>query len=276
MSDPHPDHGLPPIPPGGIETIQGPPPQTVCGFTGEDYAQVLADLLPLGVMWPREPGTILMEVWRALAEEYARVHERDCDLLNESYPGIAIETLPDWERICGLPDPCVQPPLDTIEERRAAILAKLAARGGQSRQYYIDLAKILGYDITITEYRPFLADQGRAEDRVYHQSNGRRSDTLPDPPYGRDNDWWFVWGVNCPVLDEPIEYFRCDVNRAEDRLATWGNTPLECMIAALKPAHTYVIHTYAPLYLIWDEGASIWDGGASIWDQQGFDFGGRR
>jgi uncharacterized protein YmfQ (DUF2313 family) len=258
-----PDHTLPPVD-SPITVLAGPPPQSVCGFTGEDYAQVLADLLPLGVMWPREPETTLMLTMRGLAEEYARVHARDCDLLNESYPGSAIETIEDWERICGLPWECTGP-LDTLEERRNAVLAQLAARGGQSRQYYIDIAKILGYDITIREFRPLLAGQGRAGDRVYNQSP-----CIPDQwaqtAQQRARDWWFVWQVNCQVLDEPVEYFKAGINCAGDRLATWGNVPLECFIAFAKPAHTYVIHSYATtLEAIWDGGASIWDGGRSIW-----------
>lgn len=212
-------------------------PQTVCGFTAEDYAQVLADLLPTGPMWPREPETTIMTTIAGLAAEYARVHSRDCDLLTESYPGTSTETITDWERVCGLPDPCTGP-LETLQERRQAVLAKLASRGGQSRQYFVDLAATLGYAITITEFRPMLASQCRAGDRCYHQSNGR-ADTLAS----RMRDWWFVWQVNA-ADDVKITYFRASSSNAGEPLAKWGNEMLECAIVNAKPAHTYVLHSY--------------------------------
>jgi uncharacterized protein YmfQ (DUF2313 family) len=221
------------------ETIE----QSICGFTADDYAKVLADLLPPGIVWPREPDTDLQRTLAGLAVEFARVHDRDCDLLAEAYPPTSTETITDWERICGLPDECTGP-LDTLQERREAVMNKLAARGGQSRQYFIDGALALGFVITITEFRPMLANQARAGDACWHQSNGR-SDTLQS----RSNDWWFVWRVHC--ADEfKIVYFRADQSTAGDPLMKFGNEMLECWILENKPAHTWVLFAYgdqAPL-----------------------------
>jgi uncharacterized protein YmfQ (DUF2313 family) len=244
------------------ETIEREP-QAICGYTGEDYTQVLADLLPVGVAWPREPDSTLMRTMSGLADEFARVHERDCDLLAEAYPGTAIETITDWERVCGLPDPCTGP-LETLQERREAVLAKLAARGGQSRQYYIDLAANLGYDITIKEFRPMLASQARAGDACYHQSNGR-TDTLQS----RMRDWWFVWQTQTREHDKVV-YFRADSSTAGDPLEKWGNEMLECAILATKPAHTWVNFAYGTVAVpaIWDGGDSIWDDGNSLWEDR--------
>jgi uncharacterized protein YmfQ (DUF2313 family) len=236
-------------------------PQSICGFTGEDYTQVMADLLPVGAAWPREPDSTLILTIAGLAEEFARVHERDCDLLAEAYPPTCTETITDWERICGLPDPCTGP-LDTLQERREAVMAKLAARGGQSRQYYIDLAANLGFDITITEFRPMIASQCRAGDACYHQSRGRE-DTLQS----RMNDWWFVWRVDVAAGTKVI-YFRADSSCAGEPLMKFGNEMLECAILAAKPAHTLVNFAYggAVVRAIWDDGDSIWDGGDSLWE----------
>lgn len=212
-------------------------PQSICGFTGDDYAQVLADLLPEGAVWPRDPDSTLMITMRGLAEEFARLHARDCDLLEEAYPPTATETLPDWERVCGLPDECTGP-LETLQERREAVMAKLGARGGQSRQYYIDLAAALGFTVTIDEFRPMLASQCRAGDRCFHQSIGRDAATAD-----RMNDWWYVWRVNASELTKVI-YFRASGSSAGDRLAKWGNDMLECAILAAKPAHTHALFGY--------------------------------
>lgn len=249
-----------------------PEPQRACGFTPEDFANVMADLLPWGMVWPRDPDTDLMRTWSGLAVEYARLHQRDCDLLAESYPGTCIETIGDWERICGLPDPCTGP-LDTLQQRRAAVLAKLAARGGQSRQYYIDLAAIYGYTITITEYRPFIAGQNAAGDACWHQSIGLPPDRWGQQPIpqARDQDWWFVWSITyAPPL--VVTYFRADESVAGDPLANWGADVLMCIIEQTKPAHTLVLYNPdlgtgpAPPVPYWDAGGSIWDGGQSRWD----------
>jgi uncharacterized protein YmfQ (DUF2313 family) len=222
-------------------------PQVACGFTGEDMTQVLADLLPPGIAWPREPDSALMRTMAGLAEEFARVLARDCDLLTESYPGTATETITDWERICGLPDEC-NGPLETLQERRAAVLAKLAMRGGQSREYYIEGAAALGFEIAIKEFRPLIVDEGRAGDACHYQSEGRIYDTNqitgPFPPTDeRDKDWWFWWEIQT-TEDLKMVYMRVEASEAGDALRTWGNSMLTCWVDENKPAHTEVMFSF--------------------------------
>jgi uncharacterized protein YmfQ (DUF2313 family) len=216
-------------------------PQGICGFTGDDYAQVLADLLPQGVMWPRDADTDLQRTMRGLAEEFARVHARDCDLLAEAYPPTATETIPDWMRVCGLPDECTGP-LETLQEQRDAVMNRLASRGGQSRQYFIDGAAALGFTISITEFRPFLASQARAGDACWHQSNGR-DDESDRAIQSRRQDWWFTWRVDSADAVK-VTYFRASQSCAGEPLARWGNEMLECWITQNKPAHTLVLFGY--------------------------------
>ena len=197
--------------------------QPVCGFDAQDYAQVLADLLPHGWAWPRDPATVLMRTFAGLAAEFARVHRRDCDLLAESYPGPPLETLIDWERICGLPDPCTGP-LPTLQQRRMAVLQKLAARGGQSRAYYIAVAAVLGFGIAIEEFSQFRAGRNRAGDAVYGV------------------DWVYAWRVT--ATEWTIFYFRAGVSTAGEVLRVWGNRVLECVLEQLKPAHTILLFAY--------------------------------
>jgi len=230
-------------------------PQPVCGFTAEDYAQLLSDLLPRGQAWPRDPASVLMRTFAALAVEFARVHRRDCDLLSEAYPGSALETLTDWERICGLPDECTGP-VEGLQERRELVLWKLAARGGQSRAYYISVAARLGFAITIEEFRLFRAGRNRAGDPVYGQP------------------WAYTWRVTS--RDYTFRYFRAGRSTAGESLRRWGNEILECALSLLKPAHTRLIFAYAgpptvPPGSVWDDGDSEWDGGNSIWDERGDD-----
>jgi uncharacterized protein YmfQ (DUF2313 family) len=221
-----------------------PPEQAICGYTAQDFCDTMADLLPVGVVWPRDPDTDLIRTFSGLAVEYSRLHQRDCDLLTESYPGTCLETIWDWERICGLPDPCMDPPPRMLQDRRNAILAKLQARGGQDRQYYIDLAAIYGYTITITEYRPLIAGVGAAGDPVYHQSPGVNLDQWVQAD-NRARDWWFCWRVDYspPIV---ITWFRAGQSTAGEPLADWQTDALMCLIEATKPAHTFVIYNAVP------------------------------
>jgi len=130
--------------------------------------------------------------------------------------------LADWERVLGLPDACAGGYGQTQAERIAAALAKIRARGGQSRAYSIGVAAALGYAITIEEYAVFTCE------------------SACDQPIC-DEPWRFVWTVRAPATT--IREFTCESGCA-DPLASWGNALLECVINRLKPAHTHVIFAY--------------------------------
>lgn len=185
-----------------------------------DYQSQLYNLMPQGKAWPRDENSNLSALFLAYAVELARVDDRVKTLLLEAYPATAFELLDDWERVLGLPEQCAGV-VTTLQGRRNAIVEKLARRGGQSRQFFIDLAARIGFTITISEFRPFLSGIGRSGDRIYSE------------------DWRFVWQVNAP--EETVQYFRSGQSSSGDALAEWGNELLECVISRLKPAHT-VLH----------------------------------
>lgn len=189
--------------------------------TTEDYQQQLSELTPPGPVWNRTDGSVFMKLLLAMADELARVHNRALDLIEEADPRTTFELLPDWERAFGLPEACGVLP-DTLEERRNALVEKITRRGGQSPQYYIDVAALLGFTVTITEFDHFT---------VGSQVN--------DPIY--DEEWNFVWQVNGP--SETVRAFVVNSGVSEP-LADWGNDLLECVITRLKPAHTYVQFAY--------------------------------
>jgi uncharacterized protein YmfQ (DUF2313 family) len=186
------------------------------------YLGQLQELLPPGAAWTREPAAMLTEVLSAWSAELARVDQRADDLLNEGDPRITLELLPDWERVAGLPDPCAGAP-ETVAERRDRLVGRLTSRGGQSRQYFIDLAASYGFIITITEFQP-LRVGFRAGDRCYGIA------------------WAFAWQVNAP--EETVRIFRAGQSFAGEPLASWGNAILECVTSRLKPAHTHAIFAY--------------------------------
>ncbi|EPY01345.1 YmfQ family protein [Magnetospirillum fulvum] len=187
--------------------------------TPELYLSQLQALLPTGAAWPREPDTVLTNVLLAMADGLARAHNRALDLIEEADPRTTLELLTDWERVCGLPDPC-SGPAATIAERRAQVVARLTATGGQSPAYYVVLAAALGFEITITERRA--------------RFHGRRTHGTP---YG-GREMQFIWEVHLP----PETVFRRRHGRGYhgEPYASWGAQSLICMLERLKPAHTII------------------------------------
>jgi uncharacterized protein YmfQ (DUF2313 family) len=192
-------------------------------LTTEDYLAQMQNHLPPGPAWPRDIESLTTKLLTSFSEEYARIDARINDLLDEIDPQTTLELLPDWERILGLPDECVET-AQTIQQRRAAVLAKLRNQGGQSRAYFIALAAYLGFEITITEFTPFRAGIS----------------AVGDPLCG--TDWWYAWRVNAP--ETTSVFFRVGSSAVGEPLQSFGNELLECVFSRLKPAHTNIIFAY--------------------------------
>lgn len=193
--------------------------------TADQYREQLKALLPPGKAWTREPGTTFEDLLDGMAQEWARLDGRGEELIIEALPSSTTELLPDWERVAGLPDDCGGEQSETLQCRRADLIAKLTSTGGQSPAYFIAVAAALGYTITITEYRPFRAGYSQAGDQL---TNG---------------EWAFTWQVNAP--ESTVSNFRAGQSQAGEPLRTWGNERLECTIEELKPAHTHVLFAYS-------------------------------
>ncbi|MCW5666465.1 MAG: DUF2313 domain-containing protein [Piscinibacter sp.] len=192
-------------------------------YTQQDYQALLSSLLPVGPAWPREAGSVLQLLLYALAAEFERLELRMLDLVGESDPRLTVELLPDWERVAGLPDPCVGAG-QTLELRRAALTAKLTNVGGQSRAFYLEVAARLGYSITIDEF--FTEAEAIAAGIPYTGTS-----------------WAHTWRIN--AAEETVREFRVGGSVAGERLRSWGNEMLECVMNRLKPAHTILLFAYS-------------------------------
>ena len=137
----------------------------------EEYSWAFQGYLPQGIAWPRWPDSVLMQTVNGLAGILGYCDSRAADLLErESDPRQTVEMLDWWERAWGLPDPCYAGP-STIGERQNALVLRMTLMGGQSRQFFIDTAAFLDYDISITEYRPFMVGiDGAGDNRTLYQS----------------------------------------------------------------------------------------------------------
>ncbi|MBF0168806.1 MAG: DUF2313 domain-containing protein [Alphaproteobacteria bacterium] len=189
----------------------------------DDYLAQLQALLPPGTAWPTDPDAVLTLLLAGLALGMARAHNRMADLVDESDPRKTYELLVEWETELGLPDTCLQGIDQTVAQRRAAVLAKLLAQGGQSPAYFVALAETLGYPgCTVTEFSEFTCE-GACEDHLY------------------DTPWLYTWMLNAPqtqILDFDTE------STCEEPLRSWGDELLECVMHRLKPGHSTLHITY--------------------------------
>jgi uncharacterized protein YmfQ (DUF2313 family) len=195
------------------------------GMNRDQYIDLLKNLLPKGIAWPRDITSSFHKIFDAIAEEMVRFDQRiSTDLPNEADPNTTLELLTDWERIVQIPDEFQLKVAETVGQRRADILRKLTSRGGQSKQFFIDLAAAFGYTVTINETFPFRSGKNRCGYRCY------------------DVDWKHHWRIIAGSVTS--QYFRAGSGRCGDRLRAWRNTTLENVIQNAKPAHTVVHFVY--------------------------------
>jgi uncharacterized protein YmfQ (DUF2313 family) len=188
--------------------------------SADNYRELFKALLPPGEAFSRSPGTLLDKTLGALAVEPARLDQRANVLIDEVIPSTTNELLPDWERVAGLPGDCIHE-LQTVQERRNALLVKLGRVGNQSPQYFIDVAAALGFPVSVVEYKDYPEE---------HVGDG-------------NEDWKHTWRIDAPATN--IKYFRAGVSVAGERLRSWGNEQLECTINRIKPAHTVLLFGYS-------------------------------
>lgn len=189
-------------------------------MTPQEYAALLGILLPPVSYDPR--GRRLSAELLAEGAMMATTESRAEDVLGGITPYYAVGLLADWERVLGLSASDAM----TYQARRAQVLARLNATGGLSRAYFINLAKSLGYVITIDELEPFRAGVSRAGDRLW----------IPDITW--------VWRVNIQEGQVPVYHFRAGSSVAGERLTSFGHNMIEGLFRELKPAHTEVVFNY--------------------------------
>lgn len=189
------------------------------------YTDQLISLMPRGVIWDEmtEHDTHFTALLTALAEEFARIDGRTEQLINETDPRSIFEMLFDWEQWLGLPGDC-SAQANTLEQRRQAVWDLLTSTGGQSRQYFINLAARLGYTVTITEFFPHTVIS-----------------PVNYPLYGKN--WLYLWQVNALNQGEEIRYMTV-ISGVNEPLATRDTNILECALNRLKPAHTRILFNY--------------------------------
>lgn len=195
----------------------------------DKFQQALAQLLPQGYAWPRDPQSTLMRVIGGMAGSFAELDAVTTQTTVEWLPQSTKARLAEWEETVGLPDQCFGTH-QTVAGRRGRVLSRLRGPSG----YYIDsspasLASMeaicinLGYPGHVRYNHPFRC--GR--DRV-----GRRVGQLDGKLYA--------------ILSAPSRPFRVGTNRAGDRLV---QRPVEvaqlaCYLQKYAPARYALTVTF--------------------------------
>jgi uncharacterized protein YmfQ (DUF2313 family) len=117
----------------------------------QDQADRLSDYYPSGELFQaaKQSNTNLRNFTVGLANEFFKANNYLRDYNAEYYPDETIKFLEEWESALGIPDDCFTG-TGTNDERRTAILVKLAASGVQTANDFVELAAIFGFTVSVT------------------------------------------------------------------------------------------------------------------------------
>lgn len=195
------------------------------GMIAADYLEQMCALLPRGPAWSAEMGSSHANFLDGLAQEFARIDATAMRLIEEADPRTSVDMFAEWERITGLPDPCVLAFSEgdqTFDQRRFALVSKWTSLVGMRAEDYVELARQMGYTITVTEYTPHDV-------------------TMDVNASINSAEWAYVLQFNSPLNTLNLSTVNSFVT---DPLASWGNSLLECVLERAAPGHAIVIFVY--------------------------------
>lgn len=193
--------------------------------TLQAWRSALQSLLPPGRAFTRESDSVLTRVLESMAAMYLAAQVWLEGLLAQADPRRATSLLGDWERVLGLPDACTPAGL-LLQDRQRAAYQRLVEQGGQSRAYFIELARLLGEpNVTITQFKRFTC-------------NSNCNNALAGP------DDVFHWRVNIPRAAANARLFNAGSN-CTSALQSYTPSVIECAFNRRKPAHTTVSFSYS-------------------------------
>ena len=144
------------------------------------YKRLLDSLFPPGVFTFREGVTEADDSWlskwhRAQGAELNRFDGRLNDLADGYWPDSAVELLVDWERNLDITA------TGTVQDRQAAVVAKLRYTGGVCEDYFKALALTLGYVVTFETFTPAYTGWESINQPLYNDA------------------WVSVWWISVPT-----------------------------------------------------------------------------
>lgn len=98
-------------------------------------------------------GNVLRRLLSCFASELVRLEADAIRLLNETDPGVATDTLEDWERVLGLPEECFEGQVLTLDERQTLAHTKLFGLfRTTTKTFYEEYSASLGFTVIVEEF----------------------------------------------------------------------------------------------------------------------------
>lgn len=199
-------------------------------MTTENYRLQLASLLPRGAIWEQafSDESVMGQLMTAMADSLSRADDKAEQLIEEADPRQTTLLFRQWLSVWGVPSDCIRAFVEALtdEKLRQILVKKIQGVGLSSRAFLIGLAAEMGAEASIEEKRAFKC-RSRVDQRLYSKE--------------WRTHWFFV--VLHDDSGKPVN-FSCR-SRVNERLATWGNSALECLIKEFCPAHTKVRFIYS-------------------------------
>lgn len=199
-------------------------------MTTENYRLQLVSLLPRGTIWEQafSDECVMGQLMTAMADSLSRADDKAEQLIEEADPRQTTLLFRQWLSVWGVPSDCIRAFVESLtdEKLRQILVKKIQGVGLSSRAFLIGLAAEMGAEASIEEKRAFKC-RSRVDQRLYSKE--------------WRTHWFFV--VLHDDSGKPVN-FSCR-SRVNERLATWGNSALECLIKEFCPAHTKVRFIYS-------------------------------
>jgi len=116
----------------------------------DEYALSFAKYLPNGELWISKniPESNLYKLLFGLAYILIDVDIKINELKTEFYPVNTEKFIEEWEELLGIPDGCLKND-GNLEERKINIIGALGALGAVTKQDFINIAVVMGFEIKI-------------------------------------------------------------------------------------------------------------------------------
>ncbi|MFZ7107918.1 putative phage tail protein [Avibacterium avium] len=191
----------------------------MASITTAQYLDAGLKLLPIGLAWNRRPESNFAKVISIRAEQLSQANELAHQLVKERMLDNAFLLLEDWEAFFGLPE-CSE--INTIDARRAALIAKDNEIGSFNKYYLEDLAAKNGYQIRVVAHYP------------HHCLRDCRY-----PLYPQEN----AWRVFIYTTSRNIRHMTC-LDGVTTELTLIERSKIECFLKRFCYSHLEMIFIY--------------------------------
>lgn len=191
----------------------------MAGIKKESYLNAALQLLPIGFAWNRALDSNFAKLLTPRAEQLEVVNTLAHRLIDERLLSNAFLLLDDWEAFYGLPE-CSE--INTIETRRAALVAKDNEVGSFNKYYLEELAKQNGYAIKVIAHYPHHC----MRDCIY-------------PLYPQEN----AWRVFIYATSSNIRNMSC-LDDVMNELVMIERSKIECFLKRFCYSHLEMVFIY--------------------------------